>query len=172
MNHKENFLQTKNGKITVGVLASLGIAIVVYLIAAKLLHWKPFNITTLTNKDFETLKVEIKDLTGKNKATDLSADDAKKEAQKAVDGLKKIIDAFANNNKADDKDKIISKATTDLANDLKTKADNALKFINDETTSPKTWNDDDVSNFVTNKMVKTSDINDLLNKAKSDLKLS
>nr|CTQ47838.1 Immunodominant membrane protein [Candidatus Phytoplasma aurantifolia]CTQ47840.1 Immunodominant membrane protein [Candidatus Phytoplasma aurantifolia] len=172
MNHKENFLQTKNGKITVGVLASLGIAIVVYLIAAKLLHWKPFNITTLTNKDIENLKVDLKDLSGKQRVADLSSDDAKKEGQKAVDGLKKIIDAFAENNKADDKDKKISSATMQSANDLKTKADDALKFVNEESADPKEWNDADVVNFVNNKMVKASEINDLLNKAKSDLKLS
>ncbi|MDO8060138.1 hypothetical protein [Candidatus Phytoplasma citri] len=172
MNHKENFLQTKNGKITVGVLASLGIAIVVYLIAAKLLHWKPFNITTLTNKDIENLKVDLKDLSGKQRVADLSSDDAKKEGQKAVDGLKKIIDAFAENNKADDKDKKISSATMQSANDLKTKADDALKFVNEESAAPKEWNDADVVNFVNNKMVKASEINDLLNKAKSDLKLS
>ncbi|MDO8057096.1 hypothetical protein [Candidatus Phytoplasma gossypii] len=171
MNHKENFLQTKNGKITVGVLASLAIAIVVYLIAAKFLHWKPFNITTLTNKDFENLKVDLKDLTGKQKVDDLSSDDAKKEAQKAVDGLKKIIDAFTENNKADDKDKKISNATIQSANDLKTKADDALKFVTDETTAPKTWENADVVSFV-NKMVKTTDIDSLFTKAKSDLKLS
>ncbi|MDO8057885.1 hypothetical protein OC686_01165 ['Opuntia sp.' phytoplasma] len=172
MNHKENFLQTKNGKITVGVLASLGIAIVVYLIAAKLLHWKPFNITTLTNKNFENLKVDLKDLTGKQKTSDLSSDDAKKEAQKAVDGLKKIIDAFTENNKADDKDKKISSATMQSANDLKKKADDALKFVNDESAASKVWDDADVVNFVNNKMVKTTDIDNLFTKAKTDLKLS
>ncbi|MDO8059182.1 hypothetical protein OC683_00965 ['Crotalaria aegyptiaca' phytoplasma] len=171
MNHKENFLQTKNGKITAGVLASLGISVVVYIITAKLLHWKPFNITILTNKDIENLKVDLKDLTGKTTKNDLPSDDAKKEAQKAVDGLKKILDAFTENNKADDKDKKISSDTMALANTLKTKAEDALKLVNDQTTAPQTWEDKDVTNFVT-KMVKTSEIDNLLNKAKSDLKLS
>ncbi|MDV3199590.1 MAG: hypothetical protein Q8889_00475 [Candidatus Phytoplasma australasiaticum] len=166
MNHKENFLQTKNGKITVGVLASAGIALVVYLLTAKLLHWKPFNIKTLTTKDIDNLKVDITDFTGKTRKDDISQDTAKKEAQKAVDAIKKIIDAFTENNKADDKDKKIASTTMDSANALKTKADAALKFANDAST----WEDAQVVDFVS-KMVKTTDINNILSQAKTDLKL-
>ncbi|MDO8023726.1 MAG: hypothetical protein Q8764_00415 [Pigeon pea little leaf phytoplasma] len=172
MNHKENFLQTKNGKITVGVLASAAIALIVYLITAKLLHWAPFTITTLTNKDIENLKVDLKDLSDKKSVADLSAEDAKKEAQKAIDGLSKIIDAFTENNKVDDKDKKISSATMDSATSLKTKAENAVKFVTDQTTGSNTWGDQDVKDFVSLKMIKTSDINEVLNKAKTDLKLN
>nr|AFK64765.1 immunodominant membrane protein [Parsely witches'-broom phytoplasma] len=168
MNHKENFLQTKNGKITVGVLASAGIALVVYFITAKLLHWAPFIIKTLTAKDIDNLKVEIKDFTGKSTKDQLSLDDAKQESQKVVDAMKKIVDALAENNKADIKDKKISDLTITAANNLKTKADEALKFVNDNASN---WIDDRVKDFVP-KMVKTSDINDLLGLVKSDLKLS
>ncbi|MDO8029969.1 hypothetical protein OC709_00335 ['Planchonia careya' phytoplasma] len=167
MNHKENFLQTKNGKIAVGVLASAGIALVVYLITAKLLHWAPFTIKTLTTKDIENLKVEIKDFTGKTKVSDVPFDNAKQEAQKAVDATKKIVEAFAENNKADIKDKKISDSTISSANDLKTKADAALKAVNDNASN---WTEATIGEFV-NKQVKTDDIDNLLNKAKSELKL-
>nr|AGT17675.1 immunodominant membrane protein [Cauliflower phyllody phytoplasma]AGT17677.1 immunodominant membrane protein [Parthenium weed witches'-broom phytoplasma]AGT17678.1 immunodominant membrane protein [Peanut witches'-broom phytoplasma]AGT17680.1 immunodominant membrane protein [Tomato big bud phytoplasma]AIK19296.1 immunodominant membrane protein [String bean virescence phytoplasma]AIK19299.1 immunodominant membrane protein ['Cichorium intybus' witches'-broom phytoplasma]AIK19300.1 immunodomin len=170
MNHKENFLQTKNGKITVGVLASAGIALVVYLITAKLLHWAPFTIKTLTTKDIDNLKVEIKDFTGVNTKDKLSSDDAKQESQKAFDAINKIVDAFAENNKADIKDKKISDSTIAAANNLKTKADNALKFVN-ENASVTNWTDDRVQDFVNNKVVKTKEINDLLSQAKTDLKV-
>ncbi|MDO8064075.1 hypothetical protein [Candidatus Phytoplasma bonamiae] len=166
MNHKENFLQTKNGKITVGVLASAAIALIVYLITAKLLHWAPFTVKTLTTKDIENLKVEIKDFTGKTKRSDLTLDDAKKEAQKASDATKKIVEAFTENNKADVKDKKISSTTMDLANSLNTKAEAALKYANDSD-----WSDDSQVQAFVNKMIKTTDIDEALNKAKSDLKL-
>ncbi|MDV3143586.1 MAG: hypothetical protein Q8839_00500 [Candidatus Phytoplasma australasiaticum] len=170
MNHKENFLQTKNGKITVGVLASAGIALVVYLITAKLLHWAPFTIKTLTAKDIDNLKVEIKDFAGVTTKDKLSSDEAKQESQKAVEAMKKIVDAFAENNKADIKDKKISDSTIAAANNLKTKADDALKFVNDNA-GASAWTDDKVQEFVASKVVKTNEITDLLSNARKDLKL-
>ncbi|MDO8168051.1 hypothetical protein [Candidatus Phytoplasma melaleucae] len=167
MIQKENFLQTKNGKIIAGAVSGVGL-VLIYFVAAWFLNFFPFGNSILTQSSLDKLAQNLKlnDTLSSTSTNTVEQEAAKKAINTLSDACAKIKEALDKHNRSASDDKKIQETTFSKLNDLKTKIDAAKK-------ESDKISDFSASAFLTAyRAIKQNDIQVLINAIQTDASIT